>query len=62
MGVDANPITLTWMGGIAFSAIIAIFMLYFEKTKDWTDKNIVSTATVLGFLAVLGILRVGGII
>ena len=62
MGVDANPITLTWMGGIGFSALIAIFMLYYERTKTWTDKKIVGTSTVLGFASVLGILRIGGMI
>ena len=62
MGVDANPITLTWMGGIGFSAIIAIFMLYFERTKVWSDKKIVGIATLLGFILILGILRIIGLI
>ncbi len=62
MGVDANPITLTWMGGIGFSAIIAIFMLYFERTKVWSDKKIVGIATLLGFILILGILRIIGMI
>lgn len=60
MGVEANPITITWTVGIALSALIASGLLMYERTREWSDRKIVSLSVVVSFSSVLLLLRILG--
>jgi hypothetical protein len=60
LGVEANPITITWTLGIGLSAFIASALLMNEKTRKWSDKKIVVISTLASFSTVLLILRILG--
>lgn len=60
MGVEANPITITWAVGIGLSAIIASGLLMYEKTREWSDRKIVSLSVVVSFSSVLLLLWILG--
>lgn len=60
MGVEANPITITWAVGIGLSAFIASGLLMRERTRKWSDKKIVVTSALVSFSSVLLLLRVLG--
>jgi hypothetical protein len=62
LGVDANPITITWTAGIGFSALLASAMLLNERTREWSDKKIVISSTIVSFSSVLLLLHVLGMI
>jgi hypothetical protein len=53
VGVEANPITITWTLGIGFSALIASGLLMNERTRKWSDKRIVSFSAVVSFSSVI---------
>ncbi len=57
MGVEANPITMTWMGGIGLSAFITSALLLNERTRKWSDKKIVVLSVVASFSFVLSLLK-----
>ncbi|MEE9564301.1 MAG: hypothetical protein V3V63_01160 [Candidatus Hydrothermarchaeaceae archaeon] len=60
MGVEANPITITWTVGIGLSAFIASGLLMHERTRKWSDKKIVMTSALVSFSSVLLLLQVLG--
>lgn len=60
MGVEANPITLTWIGGVGLSSLIASYFLVNEKTQKWSDKKIVLVSVFISFSFILVILRLFG--
>ncbi len=62
MGVEANPITITWTAGIGFSALLASAMLLNERTRAWSDKKIVVSSTLVSFSSVLLFLFLLGMI
>ncbi len=60
MGVEANPITITWTLGIGLSAIIASVLLMHERTRKWSDRKIVALSVVASLSSVLLLLRILG--
>jgi hypothetical protein len=62
LGVDANPITITWTAGIGLSALLASAMLLNERTREWSDKKIVASSTVASFSSVILLLFLLGTI
>ncbi|MEE9475013.1 MAG: hypothetical protein V3V36_05000 [Candidatus Hydrothermarchaeaceae archaeon] len=60
MGVEANPITITWTLGIGLSAIIASALLMHERTRNWSDRKIVALSVVVSLSSVLLLLRILG--
>lgn len=60
MGVEANPITITWTLGIGLSAIIASALLMHERTRKWSDRKIVALSVVVSLSSVLLLLRILG--
>jgi hypothetical protein len=62
MGVEANPITLTWMGGIGIAALIASYFLVNERTRQWSDRKIVLVSVGISLSLVLSGLRISGMV
>ncbi|NOZ77210.1 MAG: hypothetical protein GXO65_05995 [Euryarchaeota archaeon] len=62
MGVDANPVTVTWMGGIGIAALVASYLLVNERTRQWSDKRIVLVALAVSFSLVLSTERYLGLL
>ncbi len=60
MGIEANPITITWTLGIGFSALLASAMLMHEGTRKWSDLKIVVTSSIVSFSSTLLLLRILG--
>jgi hypothetical protein len=62
MGVEANPITLTWMGGIGMASLIASYLLINERTRRWSDKRIVLVSLAISLSLVISGLRISGMV
>ena len=60
MGVTANPVTITWIGGIGLAALIASALLLNERTREWSDNRIFITSMVSSISLVLLLLKLTG--
>ncbi len=60
MGVEANPITITWIAGLALSAFTASALLINERTRAWPDRRIIVLSVAMSFSFVLSLLRISG--
>lgn len=50
MGATVNALTITWELGIGLSAIIAAYLLTNERTKDWSERKIILTSSLISLV------------
>jgi len=62
LGAAANPITITWIVGIGFAAIIASALLVNKRTRQWSDNRIFFTSLIASFSIVIMVLAALGMI
>jgi hypothetical protein len=53
LGATVNALTIGWELGIGLSAIIAAYLLIWERTKDWSEKKIIFISCCASFFITL---------